>query len=651
MKIGLISDIKHADLREELGLWAIEKVLKERGVLAVVMQEPQTGGVLSEFAVDQFTICAADKEQLKKFGVYQQLKGYVTANPELHAALKEEKEQGGKVLLRLEHPIFLTTQVSFHGISEKPERTKPFLFVDLEKWDEQRGRWLTAFCEKRPELDVLIAGRPGITEKPQGLERAEMIRDITPEKYLGCIWQSAAVVTDTYAGTALSILHEKPFAVLASERQPEGEKEQLLKIMCLSDHLAYDTMLPEGSFEITNTQEFRKALHDYRAEKISELERRLRLEEADMIVKCPVKLPVSLCSACGACEAVCPDNAISMQQDKRGFSYPVVDAAKCSDCDWCINACIKKAKAPFIQYESEALPEIYAASAPDLEGRYTAYSGLFRELVHFVRKEKNGVIFGTTLNEKLEPVISWTEDEEKAAEFAEQRYLIPRTLEAFRKIRELLEEGRFVLFTGIPCQCAGLRGYLHRSYPKLVICELMCHEAVPEKLFQQYIRLLSEKQEGELHSIHFGAYPADSMAEARVITSEYRNDTSVRRKFNASPYYKIVSSGIPVRESCTNCAYVSKKKTGDITLGEFKKVHQAEVPKKWQNESLLLVNTEKGRRILKKLPDTIMLEQIDYETMFKYQNRKTAALSKERTDLFKHLDKGDIKEILKLSRS
>lgn len=51
------------------------------------------------------------------------------------------------------------------------------------------------------------------------------------------------------------------------------------------------------------------------------------------------------CCGCTACYASCPQNAISMQPDEKGFDYPIIDNSKCIRCFRCIKVCpIKKAK-------------------------------------------------------------------------------------------------------------------------------------------------------------------------------------------------------------------------------------------------------------------------------------------------------------------
>lgn len=686
MKIGLISDIKHADISEELGLWTIGRVLKERGMLAVVMQEPESDGLLSGFAIDQFTICAASKEQLDKFGIYRQMKGYITANKRLYEELHKEKEAGGKALLYLKHPLLLANQVSLHGLAKKPE-LEEFVFVDFCNWNQEKCGWLAEFCRQRnirnvvavnapdkesipinasmlvppaqakmsvPNMDGIRGfsqtGKLGETSIPKSIDGIEFLAvECGPEQYLGYVWMAKAVVTDTYLGTALAALHEKEFAVFYGAPAQQLEQiEDMLEILHLKEQVVKEDTDCRNSYVITDIQNFRKALHTYRDEQIEQMEQQLHLDDADVLVKCPVKLPVSQCSGCGACEAACPENAIRLEMDKKGFWHPVFDPVKCSECDWCINACPKKGRRQLVQYASGDLPKIYVGEVLSEDGNYDAYSGFFRELAHFALSERHGVVFGSRLNENLEPVLSWTREESETAAFAEQRFLISRKTQAFRKVKEFLEQGEFVLFAGIPCECAGLKSYLNRNYTKLFVCEFLCHSTVSEKLFHKYTDFLSEKQGAPMEKLYFGNFPAKSMAASKTIVSHYKGGGRVERKYNASPYYQMIEQQLPANEACSNCSYNIKKKVGDITIGELRNLMRGEVPKEWKNYSIIMANTEKGRRVLTRLEEKASLVETDYDTLLRYQYKKNAALPKERADLFKRLDKESMKDILRV---
>lgn len=49
------------------------------------------------------------------------------------------------------------------------------------------------------------------------------------------------------------------------------------------------------------------------------------------------------CCGCTACQAICMQNAISMEVDEEGFEYPVINEKLCVRCSMCLKICpIKK---------------------------------------------------------------------------------------------------------------------------------------------------------------------------------------------------------------------------------------------------------------------------------------------------------------------
>lgn len=45
------------------------------------------------------------------------------------------------------------------------------------------------------------------------------------------------------------------------------------------------------------------------------------------------------CCGCGACNSICPKNAIKMEKNIKGFLYPRFNKTKCVRCNLCMNAC------------------------------------------------------------------------------------------------------------------------------------------------------------------------------------------------------------------------------------------------------------------------------------------------------------------------
>ncbi len=652
MKIGLVSDIKRADIFEELSLWAAGKALREQGVLPVVLQQTtkkeeqrEEKGCLSEFAAEQFTICAADEELLKRYGIFNQLQGLVTFAPGSYP----EKKQ-----FLLDHPLLLTNQVMLHGISEKPEEEEPYLFADIKELTKNKYRWICQYAKKRGLTKVILTdGKKSSVRRLNGLgvKTDETVwaelTEVTAEQYLGYVWMAAAVVIDHYAGMMLALLHEKEFAVFpAAEPAEEKKQKEILEQLLLTAQLADASAEPEREYVIEQPEEFRRGVRNLREKLRDQMSEGLDLDAGEMLVKTPVRLSVSQCTGCEACAAVCPEGAIRMEENAKGFLYPVVDPMRCNECDWCTDVCIKRGRRQLVRLSDEREQQIFVGEAKKPEG-YTAYSGLWEELVRFIREERNGIIFGSVLNERLEPEIIGTEDAAVAQQFVEQHYMKSRSTEAFRQIRALLEQGRFVMFVGLTCECAGLRGYLKKSYPKLFLCDLLCHAVMSEKLFRKYLEYIEAVEGAPVKGIHFGAFPAQTMQASRVIQIELEGKDTIRRKYSSNNYYRILEQLLPIREGCANCSYTPTKRAGDITLGELKELGRGGIPAKWRNYSIIMANSDKGSRVLGRIAEHSVLTAIDHDTLIKYQYKKRVPYGKEQTEFFRRLEKQSFKELMR----
>lgn len=668
MFVGLISDIEQKEAHKELSLWALGRALREKGVLPLILREPAHPGNTSEFLARQMAVCSHDREILKAYGVFEQLSGFAGVEEEACAAFEASAWAQGKSVPVCEHPLFLLPQLRYHGISEKPETKEKYLFADISCMTQERLGVIREICKEKGITNV-IAVRYGEEVPDVAPLRIEM--QISPEDtegYIGALWMSEGVITDRYAGTALALIHEKPFLTLDGGKEAEKTRA-LLARFAMTEHIYISEEKRRGTaqerpeqdvsgsrsaqrsgdgargyrFEIRDEAALRKGLRALRDESGSFLDEKLSFAEENMLVKCPVKIPVSQCSACGACEAVCPENAIRMEQDAHGFLHPVADESLCDECGWCSTVCIKRGQRQLVQFPDASYPRFYIAKGKT--GRTGAYSGVFGELVRYLIKERDAVVFGSVLNEELKPVVVWTQDAQEAELFAQKRYLVNDTREAFRKVKELLEANRFVVYTGSACECAGLRGFLNRHYPKLFLCELLCHETVSHKAFGLYTDMLSRRKDSRLTKLHFGDFAAEAKEERAVLQTVYENGETGRLKYAQSRYMQMIEQQLAVNEACANCSYIGKKRVGDITLTDFQK-NVSDVPKAWADSSVVIVGTEKGGRVLEQLTG-LETSPAEFEPLLRFLYKKTAAIPNERAAALRLLEKGDLAGILK----
>lgn len=230
------------------------------------------------------------------------------------------------------------------------------------------------------------------------------------------------------------------------------------------------------------------------------------------------------CCGCTACEAVCPVDCISMPKDSDGFSYPHVDKTQCIDCGLCIKAC------PVInRYGSAAITaKVYAAINCDGQVRAESSSGGVFSLLAQVVLERNGVVFGARYNNNFKVVHCSIERLEDLHLLRGSKYAQSDMGESLSDVKRLLAAGREVLFSGTPCQVAGLKHYLHQDYPLLTTVDVACHGVPSPAIFARYL----DEQQQRVERENKGA-----VAELRNFT--FRNKAAGWRHYNVVSEYNI----------------------------------------------------------------------------------------------------------------
>ena len=194
------------------------------------------------------------------------------------------------------------------------------------------------------------------------------------------------------------------------------------------------------------------------------------------------------CTGCGACYSACPQQAISMVSDGEGFLVPKTNPQKCSECGKCDVACPLNHKNP----EKKPIA-VYAAKHSNEETRlFSSSGGMFSAFAEKIIAE-NGVVFGAKFNENMEVVHSFTETIEGLADFRGSKYVQSNIGNSYIDAKRFLDSGRLVLFTGTPCQIAGLKSFLQKDYENLLTVDLICHGVPSPLIWKQYLESVLEK--------------------------------------------------------------------------------------------------------------------------------------------------------------
>lgn len=311
------------------------------------------------------------------------------------------------------------------------------------------------------------------------------------------------------------------------------------------------------------------------------------------------------CCACSGCEQMCPKNCISMKPDSEGFLYPEVDESICIECGICIKHC------PILTDVSRCnIPKVYAAKYKDRGSTFKSTSGgLFIPIAKSVLS-MGGVVFGCAYDENLVAKHIKVETEDELYRLQSSKYVQSDTRGIYKQVKTELQNGKEVLFSGTGCQAAGLRSFLGKDYGNLLITDIVCHGVPSPKLFKNYIDYMGKKLGGTLTSYNFRS------KEKRGWDLYYKAENGQKSKSDYGffdPYYSAFLYCKTYRESCYECKFANKNRVSDITLADYwgiQKFHPEFFDE--NGVSLVLINTEKGKKYLEKIKDKLEIIESDY---------------------------------------
>lgn len=378
------------------------------------------------------------------------------------------------------------------------------------------------------------------------------------------------------------------------------------------------------------------------------------------------------CCGCNACAQICPKQCITMQEDDEGFLYPRVDTENCIDCHLCEKIC------PVSNHGTERKPlKVYAAINKDEEVRKQSSSGgIFTALAEQVIKQ-GGVVFGARFDERWQVKHDYTETMEGLAAFRGSKYVQSRIGNTYQEAEQFLKVGRKVLFSGTPCQIAGLRNYLRKEYDNLLAIDFICHGVPSPMVWRRYLkeevaRQCDRKNSVLSHPIHEEDVLVEGISFrdktmgwkkfSFALTLSTTNGSGDKIQFcSCSPmtkneYLRGFMSNVYLRPSCYSCAFKCLKSKSDITLGDFWNIrlYNKHLDDN-QGLSLMLLNNSRGLCLANAIRSEVAFYSIpNYDINSNFALMNSVVASNKRScfyDLYNTHDSfiGLIRDILKLN--
>lgn len=340
------------------------------------------------------------------------------------------------------------------------------------------------------------------------------------------------------------------------------------------------------------------------------------------------------CCGCFACENICPEKCIAMVEDKEGFWYPKVDYNKCIKCGKCIDVC------PIInKVQVNNNPVAYACINKNESIRLNSSSGGIFTLIAEKIIDDGGVVFGAQFNEKFDVEHGLIETKEELSKLRGSKYVQSKIGETYRESKYFLESGRKVLFSGTPCQIAGLKSFLKKNYKNLFCIDIICHGVPSPMVWQKYISHRENIARSKTKRISF-RQKNDGWKKFSV-SFQFQNDTEYCNTLDKDLYMKAFLKNICLRPSCYDCQFKGIHRISDITLGDFWGIQNI-LPEMDDDKgtSLMFINSDKGRKLFNKIEDKCEYKRIDIIEAIKYNYSAIKSVYKNhnRHIFFKNID-------------
>lgn len=347
------------------------------------------------------------------------------------------------------------------------------------------------------------------------------------------------------------------------------------------------------------------------------------------------------CTGCAACCSVCPQECITMRPSDEGFLFPEVDDRLCIDCDACAAVC------PQNHPVSRNRPlAVYAGWSRDTLVRTSSSSGgAFRCLAESVMMA-GGVVFGAVLCDDMVVRHIAAESIGHIGAMQGSKYAQSEMGNSYALVDMYLDRGKKVLFSGTPCQIAGLRSKYGDEMPAgLFLVDIVCHGVPSVKFFNHYMACLKAKYpDMDERSFQFRTLPGWSAAPNVVIGGE-----RVRLRGRDGVYTKLFLNNLLHRESCYDCPYAATGRVSDITIADFWGIGE-EIPFGYDTScgcSLVMVNTDRGKDLFKTLGETFFscVRPLDEAVSGNAQLRLPSERPSNRSGIYDFLFSHDIDQI------
>ena len=356
-----------------------------------------------------------------------------------------------------------------------------------------------------------------------------------------------------------------------------------------------------------------------------------------------------MCTGCSACSNVCPKKAITLEYNERGFLYPIIDKTKCINCGACEKLCNKLKEHMAEEKHKNGFYLAYANRLKDESKLMKSQSGgLFTALAETVLA-KDGIVYGVGFGENNHVRHLRVTTLEDLDRLKGSKYVQSDINNTFEQVINDLKNNKLVLFSGTPCQVAGIESLL--DFKKInkenfYSCDLICHGVPSPMIYEEFLNFIESKNGKKI--IKFNFRDKEARGWRRHVESYYFQSED-NEKVVDNLYTDLFYSNLALRKSCESCNYTSKNRPGDLTMADCWGIEKIK-PNLWNDNkgiSVCLIQTEHGEKLFDMAKDRLDIYGLKLEEYSQNNLEKSTAVPVKKEKFWKDYKKLSFEKMLK----
>lgn len=540
-------------------------------------------------------------------------------------------------------PTFLMKKQDFDRLKKPPRVSERYIYVHnvhLQRVDEEL-KGVAEELSRRLGIPVIHNWK----DKMYTNELKHFTGGV--EEFLGYVSEAEYVVTNSFHCTVFALIYHRNFITIPHFKHPDRMRNLLGELQLLNHLVGNASKLPDNleKLEIDyDAVEQRKGAMCSHAQEF--LKNALQMDKVIDDRGYLIDKDVFKCCGCNACHDICPVNAILMVEDKEGFVYPKIDEEKCIHCEKCKKVCIYHQESSKNSKE-KSLPLVYAAYSRDENVVAESTSGgMFTPMYQHILS-KGGKVVGVKYNEDMKAVYDIAIDEAGCECFRGSKYVWADSEDVKPRVMKLLQEGEYILFSGTPCQIAGLKSYLGKEYDRLYTVELICHGVSSPKVFRKYCDFLEELYKSDI--VNFTFRNKFKGVETPFVLVEFESGSIDLEKADVNNFNRAFLSNNIQRPSCYVCEYAGLKYgAADFTIGDYWGIEEQHPDfVNHSGVSVLKINTIKGKVMFESIKQEFILKESTYLAAYAANHIKPMIMTGARSRLMYYIDDKPIDDLLR----